>query len=988
MNTAVYNMPEGGPAADVAGRLLSLKRRGKALVFLGGTAWTAVALILTAAGFMAALGWWGGGELRAAGWISMLAVTLVVGTWKIVLPVKRLSGADSVARRIGAARPGIASGILSASQFVSGGPIDGFSRDLLSRHLAESSAKLDSVPVREVFPARMAAVPVVVLAAVLGGLFLFEDMVPGVMRMGAGSIFSDPHVPPSAVVETVTRSPVVGDLTMILRYPEYLGRKARKLSDSTGSIVAPMGTTVTLEGRALLERVGEGGIRLPGGKVTPMNVRRNGRVSGRFLVETEGTFSLIVGNDRKMVEGPGHGIEIEEDSAPTVRLLRPVNDVVVDESGEVALEFEAMDDHGITRVDLVLDTGEGGTIRRTILRTADRVERIKSGYRWLPSSTKLGEDAAVDMTLEVFDNDLISGPKPGRSRKIGARIMTRQSRHRSVLEKQQEALDVLIDLLAARLASPVPGGKRREDDARERFTLLRSRTEDVLGRTARLINEMGRDPLTPRMVEEAFLQIREDLSAQLIHEARLHREQMAPFRKRQGVDRVTVRIIEGAVIRVDDLILDQQFHRLVGDGDRLMGDRERIFDLLKGYSRTGNEKARRDLLDAIGAMEKAISRLTRDLEGVRGKVGDVYMNPSAVQVVDLAGALDRLRAMIAADDMAGALALATDLEEMVTRLMTGLESGHLSFRTDRFGEGEKFIGELLDRLMEVESDQLQLRRQTTALRRRYHEKLLGVMKGKIDPLVKKQMVRVGKVRQDLDSATAPGDGDLRGRLVAVKVGFRELSLALGQGDLDEAMEVAGDLGEGIDALRSDPGDRELGAALKRARGVIDQIEREVAEAFPRPAQVMSDRDKRDVRNQAARQRHLTAQTRRLRAWIKKQGDETRFLAHQALGSLNHVASLMSEGVTRLENRKLREALESQTEALDELERLRQDLRRGGEAAQLESRPVVVSSDVEIPDPGEYEVPSEYREDILEAMRGALPSNYREAIERYYETLVR
>ena len=55
---------------------------------------------------------------------------------------------------------------------------------------------------------------------------------------------------------------------------------------------------------------------------------------------------------------------------------------------------------------------------------------------------------------------------------------------------------------------------------------------------------------------------------------------------------------------------------------------------------------------------------------------------------------------------------------------------------------------------------------------------------------------------------------------------------------------------------------------------------------------------------------------------------------------------------------------------------------------IRSRPVVVKSNVSIPTPEQYEVPKEFREDILDAMRGTMPDDYQDAIKRYYETLVR
>jgi len=985
MNLEGHNRSSAAPADEVVLRLRALRRRGWILAGLRGLAWIGVGLTAMVTALVAALGWWGGSELRVLGWVVIAVGLAVILAFGVLLPLLRIASLDSVARRVGRSFPELASDVLSASQLARLGPRSAFSADLVDRHLEGVARRLDLTPPARVFPLRGLIYPLAALLLTIAGMGVVQTLAPGVIEIGLGSIWEDPHVPDSLVIEATARAPVVGDLSVVLRYPEYLARPARRLNDTSGGLVAPLGTTVVIEGRSLIGGVDRGAIRVPGGKTAPLAMMGGDRVTGRFVLTAPGSFSLMLGRDGEMIEGPSRSVEVEVDSAPTVRLLRPVNDVVVDESGEVTLEFEATDDHGISRVDLVLHPQNGAAVRRTVMRVADDVDRIKSKYLWAPQSLRMKEVGAMEMELEVFDNDTINGPKSGKSRVIKTQILTRLSRHAGVLEEQERTLDAMVDLLAARLEAPVPGGPRKDEEARQRFALLRSQTEDILGRTARLLHEVGLDPMTPRSVEEAFLQIREDLSAQLIHEARLHRAPMAGIKKRQGVDRVTVRLVEGAILRVDDLILDQQFSRLVADGDRLEEGRRDLARLVEGFASSRAESARRAVLDAIERMEKAVAGLGKTLEGVRGEVGDVHVNTAAVQVVDLAGALDRLRAMLAADDVDAALALAASMEEMIARLMTGLESGHRSFRTARFGEGDEFVGELLDRLMEIESDQLQLRRRTTALRRRFQEKVMEVMKGRIDPLVHRQLVRVADMRVRLQKAEAPADTPSRELLVRMRVQARELELALGQGDLDEARQVAGDMAECAEDMTGV--EEALASKLTAVSKGAGALATEIDEAFPKASQIFGDRDRLEARSQAAGQRHLAARTRKLRTWIGGQGDETRFLAHQALGSLDQVARRMTEGVSHLEARDVREALEAQTEALEALERLRQDLRRGNEPAPLESRPVVLRGEVDIPDPGDYEVPAEFREDILEAMRGDLPSNYREAIERYYETLV-
>ncbi len=981
------NKHDEDAAADVIRSLIGFRKRGRLLTIASGAGWVAAGSVTMLTLLAAALGWWEGAPLRAAGWLFLIALNLAILGLTVLRPLIRISNLDAVARRVGRAFPKIASDVLSASQLARR-PEDGsFCATLLAKHLQAMADRLAIIPGGKVFPAKILALPATALAIALGGVATVHASIPAIMETGMNLFWEEPHVLDSRTQRTIARAPVVSDLKLTLRYPEYFHKEERRLLDTSGGFVAPLGTTAILEGRVLVPDVIEGSICLGNSSEQPLTVHGDGRITGRFTVMEPGSFSLKVGNESLMTEGPARVVEIEEDTPPTLRLLRPVGDVEVDEFGEVVLEFEGRDDHGISRIDMVLRSRDRTESTRTIMRVADRVDHVKGKYRWSPQSIRMESWSRLEMELLAYDDDTISGPKPGRARSFAVNIMTRSSRHESVLMEQDQVLDDLVDLLAARLQTRPPANPRKSEEARERFGLLRSQTEDLLGRMARLIHQMKLDPLSGHVSGKALAQIREDLSNQLLHEARLHRPPMEHFKKRQGVDRVTVRIIENAVIRIDDLIMEQQFTVLVKDGGKLEKERTDLVELIEAYGRTRSEIGRRAVLDAIEKMEKMISGLGRGIETVRGKVSDVYMNPSALEVVDFAGSLKHLRALLAQGNLSEALEFARSLEQKLARVMAELETGHLAFRTERFGKGEEFIGELLDRIMAIESSQLQLRRKTIALRRRFQEKVIEVMKGKIDSLVKRQLTAVVSMRQHLEGIESPEGSHERKLISRFRIAARELELALGQGDLDEARQVLRDLRLALEDL-ADPLDGKLPGKLARVDRTASRLIDEIQGAYPRPSQLFSDRDHREARRQSVKQRHLFARTKRLRTWIKEQSEDTRFLARQALGSLNSVATRMNDGTTHLEDKKLREALEAQTEALDGLARLRQDLRRGGETSPLQSRPMVLKSEVDIPKPEEFEVPPEYREDIIEAMRGDLPIFYSEAIKRYYEILVR
>lgn len=932
-----------------------------------------------------ALGWWGGDAVRAAGWAVTAVAAIAMFVQAGARPLARVLRAGAVSRCIGKRYPELASDVLSADQLARPSAPGPFSEELVAHHLAQVNERLRGFPDSSVFPVTQIVWPALALSGALCAWATAPARFPGVVETGVNALWGERRLPRSRP-RTVVKSPVVSDLALTLRYPEYLGRDERRLEGISGGFAAPLGTTVTLIGKPLVEGCTYGAVSLPGEREETLHLTEDGFVRGKFVISQAGSFSILLGTASHVVEGPQRAIEIEVDSPPAIRLLRPSGTVEVDKDGSLTLEIEGEDDHGLRRIDLVLRTGGGLETRRTLAHLGDRVRRVRTQYLWSPESIRVQEETSLQLELEALDDDTILGPKPGRSEPLEVRILTPKSRHLSSLRDQNLALDALVDLLAHRLENPpLPNRDRRK--ANERFTLLRRETEDVLGRTARLIPALNSDELTPRRVAEVYAQIRQDLSNQLFFEAQMHGDTLADLRKRKTADRVTVRLLESAVLRVDDLIIEQQLGQLTRSGSSLADQKGRVFELLENFAERRTDASRRALLDAVDEIEEAITKLHNQVEKIRGRVKDEYLSSAASLQLDLIGSLTRLRDLIANGNIDEAKALLAGFENDLDKLMTSLESGLMAFRTDRFSESDRFVGDLLDRVLAVESDQLQLRRKTIALQRRYREKLVEEMRGRIDPLVKKQLGRVEQIRALIDELQKEAAGNRQEDILRLRIASRELALALDQGDLEEARRSATLLHEQAEDWFMDA-ENASGGPIEEIGKAAERVEREVKQAFPKPGQLLSQRDRQKTRVQAVTQRHLLFRTQKLRLWVTENTEQARFLSGRAVKALRHVESEMAGAVEHLEKQVARRALESQSIALEELGHLRDELRRGDKTARVETRPIVLRGRVEVPDPNEYEVPPEFREDIIQAMQDDLPNNYEDAIKKYYEMLVR
>ena len=190
---------------------------------------------------------------------------------------------------------------------------------------------------------------------------------------------------------------------------------------------------------------------------------------------------------------------------------------------------------------------------------------------------------------------------------------------------------------------------------------------------------------------------------------------------------------------------------------------------------------------------------------------------------------------------------------------------------------------------------------------------------------------------------------------------------------------------------------EVRQGLDRAEEALPQLEeivKELDRALPRPEQLLDGEQRRRLADLAGRQREVRRRTGRLGEEARGQREASKEgppagLGEEAERALRQAGGAMQRAESRLRNTEPGEAHRRELEALDELGKLREGLKRArhprfsGFAGQALDR-----SAVRIPGADEHRSPREFRQDLLDAMKDAAPAAYREQVRRYYEELVR
>jgi len=220
--------------------------------------------------------------------------------------------------------------------------------------------------------------------------------------------------------------PRITGLKLTFRYPRYSGIPTVVVDENDGNIVALVGTKVTIQASSNKKLEGAKLIFKKGG-VHQMDVKGQ-RAAAEIKVSKENSYHI------ELADGPGnvnpepitYRITPLQDAYPTVEITSPGANVDLNETRLLPLSFEAYDDYGFSNLELhYFLESEGAKSPEWSLDIPVGEKgstHLLSDYNWGLANLGMIPGDVVTYYLKVHDNDLISGPKSGRSQSFTARF--------------------------------------------------------------------------------------------------------------------------------------------------------------------------------------------------------------------------------------------------------------------------------------------------------------------------------------------------------------------------------------------------------------------------------------------------------------------------------------------------------------------------------------------------------------------------------------
>ncbi len=250
---------------------------------------------------------------------------------------------------------------------------------------------------------------------------------------------------------TVVDKPRITELKLTYNYPKYTRLKPVVVDENDGNIQALKGTKVEIE-LTTNKPIEKGSLVFSGGSTVELECDDT-RSTGSIKVASNGSYHAEV-TDFSGYSNP-HPIEYRvtmlEDAYPEIMMISPGGNVDLDDNMAVNLIANVSDDFGFSKLLLHF------TMHLTVAEQWDQTEEIEIdrgkseqqvSYFWDLANVGMVPGSWIEYYLEIFDNDVVSGPKSARGPTMAVRLpsldelfATIETSREDQLEKYKESLE-------------------------------------------------------------------------------------------------------------------------------------------------------------------------------------------------------------------------------------------------------------------------------------------------------------------------------------------------------------------------------------------------------------------------------------------------------------------------------------------------------------------------------------------------------------------
>jgi len=399
----------------------------------------------------------------------------------------------------------------------------------------------------------------------------------------------------------VIATPVITNLKMILKYPEYTGKK-NEVIQNTGNAIIPAGTKVFWH--------------IETNKTNVINFKSINEVNS-FTQNSKDLFSyskqinesinykIATSNSKlKNYESLNFDLEVIRDEFPKIVVQSNIDSIA---RGPVYFIGQLSDDYCVNKLQLVYYNKNNPKQSKTHL-----IEVSKSSftdfYYIFPNDIEIEEGIEYELFFEVFDNDAVNGSKRTKSKTFSYYVKTNEELNNELLKEQNESINTFSKDLER---------KKNQDKSLKKFSEELQRKADINWNDSKKLEEfLNRQMQYENMFKENTKQLENNLNEQ--PKIKSLKEKKEELQKRiEEVNKMTEqeKMLEelkqlSEKLEKEDLV--QKLKELTKKNKQNEQSLERILELTKRFYVEQKMNQISQKLDKLATKEEQLSKETNE----------------------------------------------------------------------------------------------------------------------------------------------------------------------------------------------------------------------------------------------------------------------------------------------------------------------------------------------------------------------------------------
>ncbi|MDW8109918.1 MAG: DUF4175 family protein [Candidatus Kryptonium sp.] len=827
-------------------------------------------------------------------------------------------------------------------------------------------------------------------------------------------------------IEVIER-PIVKLLKVQLSYPSYTGLAPVYLEDNIGDITAITGTIAKFE---ILSNksLDSAKIVFNNGFTTNLNVsgtNATGNVklfrSGTYYIELKSKDGLK--NDQPVE----YKVNIIQDEYPKVQILRPEKSIDISRDMQVGILAKISDDFGFTKLRLayrlsfsryVKAWDEFKFIEIPINKNKSEQEVL---YVWDLSELELAPDDVVSFYLEVFDNDIVSGPKATKTEIYTIRF---PSLHEILAQVEQSHTEVYQDMkevfeMAKKLRremdeieKDLKKGTFKADWQRQQqiqniakqYEELQKKIKETGQKLQDLIQRMEENRLLSPETLEKYLELQQLLNQLDIPELRelMKRfeqamQNLSPDMIRQALEKFQFseenfrRSIERTLNLLKRIQVEQKLNEILRQTEQLIEKQE---ELRKRTAQTNpeNKSQLKQLSDEQKELSKEIEKIEENLQSLKERMNE-FRNEMPIDSLEKILNEIKERKFGEKFEKAGERIMSGSLKE-ATQMQFELSQGLMQMQSDLQSLQQQLMQnqqhQIISKMQKIQNDLLNLSKDQEEIKRETQTSSPG--SPKLRDLARRQMDLLTGLNSvtaemiELSQKTFAITPDMGREIGSALMNMHKAIESLSSRDNSNSSRFQSEamtslnkaiiqLGNAMQALMQGG----TGGGLQFLLQQLNQLAMQqlgLNQATQELMQQLSLQQQAEMARLAAQQELIRKSLQELMKEAELSGNRSRIL-----GDLNKIAEEMKEVVSDLESGNLNEeTLRKQDRILSRLLDAQRSIHERDFEKQRESRP---GQNITRQSPAELKF-DEDKEKIFQDLLNSIRENY----HRDYETLIK